>query len=118
MRRFRLPIIALLLLWLPLQAIAAVAMPFCAHGSSPAAMQAHGDHDHPQDHSHSGPHQHAGGLQDCNGCGACNLACAPAAPASATLLSPPPVTVPPHVYIRSAGLFIPEQPQPPPNSRL
>jgi hypothetical protein len=118
MCRFRLPIIALLLLWLPLQAIAAVAMPFCAHASSPAAMHANGNHDHHPDEPHSGPHQHAGSLQDCSGSGACNLACAPAVPVSATLLSPPPVTVPPHFYIRSAGLFIPEQPQPPPNSRL
>jgi hypothetical protein len=118
MYRLRLPVIALALLWLPLQAIAAVVMPFCVHGSSQSTMHSNSEHDHHHDGSHSEPHHQPGGLQDCNDCGACNLACAPAVPASATLLSAPPVTAPLHFHFTRAGLFIPEQPQPPPNSRF
>jgi ferredoxin len=118
MDRLRLPVIALLLLWLPLQAVAAVAMPFCTHGWSQTTLHGGSGHDHHHDPSQPASHHHASGPQDCNGCGACNLACAPAIPASAALLSPPPVTAPLQLHLSRAGLFIPEQPQPPPDSRI
>ena len=60
----------------------------------------------------------AGALQQCNNCGACNLACAPAVPVSALLLAGVAITVQPHFSADSPGLFIPDQPQPPPNSRF
>lgn len=124
MRRVRIFVVGLLMLWLPLQAVAAVSMPFCAHaGPVDAARTAA-----PEQHHHAGSvpdsdghgHQHgdqhpaAGSLQ-CNDCGTCNLACAPAVPASARLPLAAPVAVEPGFLAQSYGLFVPEQPQPPPN---
>lgn len=127
MRRFRFCVIGLLMAWLPLQAIAAVAMPFCPHARAAgqaqvlgAAHQRHENHSAPGQHHHQHEaHHHAqGSLQHCNNCGACNLACAPAVPASPLLLAGPILTVPPQFSAQSAGLFIPDQPQPPPDFRL
>jgi hypothetical protein len=125
MRRIRIFVIGVLMLWLPLQAVAAVSMPFCAHtGSAAAAQSAAPEQHHHSDsipasdshgHQHGDPHPAAGALQ-CNDCGACNLACAPAVPASPMLLLAAPVTVQPDFLAQSYGLFVPEQPQPPPNS--
>jgi hypothetical protein len=124
MRRFRTLVIGLLILWLPLQAIAAVSMPFCPHGGlAQTSVRAHRHHaDSTPGSGHHGvlhgDHQHpTGGLQQCNNCGACNLACAPAVPVSVVLLCVPATTVQPHFTADSSGLFIPDQPQPPPNSR-
>jgi len=102
MHSWRTVVTALMLLWLPLQGLAAVAMPFCKHGlklSAPAQTTAEAHvHAHPQ-HAHSGElgssnlHQHhaahgthgdydsSSGLA-CNDCGACHLACSPTAPTS------------------------------------
>jgi hypothetical protein len=127
MRRIRGFVIGLLTLWLPLQAIAAVSMPFCPHGGMAAAqasMHAHHQHEHStpdsgQQGAHGGDqHPAAGALQQCNNCGACNLACAPAVPVSTMLLSGTTVPVQLHFSAHSPGLFIPDQPQPPPNSRF
>ena len=118
------------MLWLPLQAIAAVSMPFCPHGGMAGVAQtsvhAHHQHQHEDstpgsDHhgsEHGDQHNAAGALQQCNNCGACNLACAPAVPVSALLLAGVAITVQPHFSADSPGLFIPDQPQPPPNSRF
>ena len=115
------------MLWLPLQAIAAVSMPFCPHGGMAGVPHSsvHAHHQHESstpvsghDGNHHG-HQHpAGALEHCNNCGACNLACAPAVTVSAVLLPGIAITVPLHFSGHSPGLFIPDQPQPPPNSRL
>ena len=128
MRRVRPFVIGLLMLWLPLQAIAAVSMPFCPHGGTAGVAQTsvHSHHQHQDSTAASGHHggqpgdQHptAGALEHCNNCGACNLACAPAVPVSPVLLSGVAITVQLHFSADSRGLFVPDQPQPPPNSRF
>ena len=122
MRLVRIFVAGLLMLWLPLQAIAAVAMPFCPHGHMAGLAEAghHAHHQHgpaaPLSGHHDDHHPVKGTLQHCNNCGPCNLACAPAAPASAVLLFASTRTVHPDFSAHSNGLFIPDQPQPPPNS--
>jgi hypothetical protein len=130
MRRIRVFVVGLLMLWLPLQAVAAVSMPFCAHAGSRDAAHAAvperhhhtgsmpGSDGHGQEQSDQHRHPAAGSLQQCNDCGACNLACAPAVPASVVLALAAPATVEPDFLAQSCGLFVPEQPQPPPNSDL
>jgi ABC-type nickel/cobalt efflux system permease component RcnA len=75
MHTLRRLVILLLALWLPFQAVVAVAMPFCQDTPSPAdsapSHQHHGEH-----HGDSG-HDDRGFPLDCNGCGPCHLACAP-----------------------------------------
>jgi hypothetical protein len=135
MHRWRSILSALMLLWLPLQGYAAVAMPFCKHGFHGTAsghMNAqslvhvemghvhHGARSTSDSHEHhaarAGMH-HQGGSQgtlDCHDCGVCHLACSPAAPTS-------------HNAIEALGaqcfvlfsptlppLFVPEQRTPPP----
>jgi ferredoxin len=128
MRRVRTCVVGLLMLWLPLQAIAAVSMPFCAHSGMAGLAQtsAHAHHHHegsgpdPGHHGsqHGDQHPAAGDLQQCNNCGACNLACAAAVPVSPLVLAAMAITVQPYFSADSVGLFIPDQPQPPPNSPL
>jgi ferredoxin len=128
MRRVRIFVIGLLMLWLPLQAVAAVSMPFCPHSGTAGVAQTsvHAHHQHEDSTPVSGHHgsqrgdQHppAGALEQCNNCGACNLACAPAVPVSAVLLSGTAITVQPDFSAHSPALFIPDQPQPPPNLRF
>ena len=119
-----------MILWLPLQGYAALAMPFCKHGfhvsasehataQSPVhihreAQNASDSHRHHA--THAGLHHHGGseGSLTCNDCGVCHLACSPVAPTSPsvgesvgtqsfTQFSP---TFPPP--------FVPEQRTPPP----
>jgi ferredoxin len=126
MSRARVFVIGLLMLWLPLQAIAAVSMPFCPHGGTGGVAQPadheHHDHKHPvPDSSHhesqDGDHHLAtGALQQCNNCGACNLACAPAVPVCALLIAGAALTVQSYFSAAPPGIFIPDRPQPPPNS--
>lgn len=135
MRRWRFLLTALMILWLPLQGFAAVAMPFCKHGFQAAASErmtaqalAHigAQHVHRSAQSTSDSHQqhaaHAGmhhpvdspGGLACNDCGVCHLACSPAAPISHSAVAPAGAqsfvqfspTLPP--------LFVPEQRTPPP----
>jgi hypothetical protein len=92
-------IAVLLILWLPLQGFAAVAMPFCKHamhGTQTTLSHAHPAQQAVAGHAHHGTmvatengpttengspssahHQSSAGL-DCSDCGACHLACAPA----------------------------------------
>jgi ferredoxin len=120
-------VVSFLLLWLPLQGLAAVTMPFCRHAldadTQPAAQpQAHAQHSHhAQEHGAPVQERHAaddpGGLA-CNDCGACHLACA------AVMLSEPPVhtlalaaarvNLPPPL---SPPALVLDQPNPPPLSR-
>jgi hypothetical protein len=124
-----------MILWLPLQGFAALAMPFCKHGfhlSAPAHMTAeaqvhagpqhahHGEQSSSDSHqhhaAHAGTHDHDGppsGLA-CNDCGVCHLACSPAAPTSPCTVetvgtqsfTPFSATLPP--------LFVPKQRHRPP----
>jgi hypothetical protein len=132
---WRIIVITPMILWLPLQGFAALAMPFCQHGShAPAHTQvAARTHEHasPQHAHHSGGNnlgseqsnvKGAAARDDdtspaslaCNDCGACHLACSPAAPVSQPVLgatradcfAQSGATLPP--------LFIPEQGHPPP----
>jgi hypothetical protein len=106
-------ILALLIGWLPLQPMAALAMPFCQHGTQPSAME----HDHASVHHAGHEPQHTDGQAGhlaCSDCGACHLACAPVLTVSLTLSA--------HVPARRFDLspplvpaaFAPEQPHPPP----
>ena len=115
----------LLVLWLPLQGIAAVAMPFCAHATGHESAssdlqfdQNHHAHAHsPAADSHPGhdpaPTKHSD--FSCNGCGVCHLACAPAVPTTTILTFASVDSIYSHLYSTLVRLFIPEQPQPPPN---
>jgi hypothetical protein len=127
MRRIRIFVVGLLMLWLPLQAIAAVSMPFCAHSAtgSPALAPSKAHHHHGEVRPASDPHaghgdQHtaAADLQPCNNCGACNLASAPAVLVAAVVISASFGDVQPQFSRQFPELFISEQPQPSPNSRL
>jgi hypothetical protein len=124
-----------MILWLPLQGYAALAMPFCKHGfrlSAPAHLPAqaqvhagpqhahHGEQvgsDSHQHHAaHPGTHRHDGspsGLA-CNDCGVCHLACSPAAPTSTSAAE----RVGAQSFVRFSPtlppLFVPEQRTRPP----
>jgi hypothetical protein len=117
-------ILFLAMLWLPLQGVVAVAMPFCPHSqghsgiSSPpqAAHHAHGEHSPaPDSHSSHDPAQPKHSDLSCNGCGVCHLACTPTAPATSALEFAPADSVYSPLYSTLVRLFIPEQPQPPPD---
>ena len=121
--------LVLLMLWLPLQGVVAVAMPFCpqslglpgiasqpqaghehhAHATRSSAADSHSDHDPaPTKHSNF----------SCNGCGVCHLACAPAVPTTIALALASVDSIYSPLYSTFVRLFIPEQPQPPPNPSI
>lgn len=125
LRRF---IVFVLLLWLPLQGMAAVTMPFCRHAGDSGATQPAHDDSHAAHHAHAGHEDgvpadqvpsddHGAGLM-CNDCGACHLACAAAlrselAAAALQLITGglqvrPPLAPP---------AFVLDQPSPPPLAR-
>ena len=132
MQRLRSILAILMMLWLPLQGFAAVAMPFCKHGFHASYMAsqslAHTETghvhssaqstagSHRQHTGHANTHRHDGSPNSlaCNDCGVCHLACSPAAPLSHSAAAPAgaqsfvqfPPTLPP--------LFVPEQRTPPP----
>jgi hypothetical protein len=125
-RRF---IVCLLLLWLPLQGLAALTMPFCRHAeqSSRSAATAHDVRVHDA-HAHAGhvhdPRAtlHAGaadapgaGTLACNDCGACHLACAPAVPSHGLdAAASPPGTPQPGPTPSAPPAVVLDQPNPPP----
>jgi ferredoxin len=109
----------LMMLWLPLQGFAAMAMPICPHALGHAAASAPANHAH-MHHSHAGHHESRAPASDqqtdsnCVKCGACHLACTPAAPAWLMTLRIEAgqryqLDVP-----ATPALFIPDQPHPPP----
>lgn len=119
MTTWRRILLLLMMLWLPMQSVVAVAMPMCQARHTPSAH--HGDSAHATHHdadtqrgavTHDA--QHATAAHDCSGCGACHLACAPLlgvrgfdfaaafAPVLIAFVQPPP---PLHTL---------EQPHPPP----
>ena len=129
MRVLRLTVASFLLLWLPLQAIAAIAMPFCAHPahahpSGHALVATSEGEGHAVDRSgspwsnDSGHHHEEGGgsfPMNCNECGACHLACSPTAPGGAVVVAD---QAPGAVYAEFSPtlppLFVPEQRKRPP----
>ena len=126
MRIWRCIILFVVMLWLPIQGFAAVAMPFCDHAlahSNGAQMNGvHHDHQH---HNHNGQapgdthHDQSSptGLL-CNDCGACHLACAPIAPCvTITFVTPSGHTF---GFLPAAfpSPFIPEQLERPPLSAI
>ena len=129
MRLFRLTVAWFLLLWLPLQAVAAITMPFCAHAAPghasghAMAAQSHREH-HAVDRpissrsGESGHHHGKGGgsfPMNCNDCGACHLACSPTAPRDVVVVAD---QGPGAVYAEFSPtlppLFVPEQRKRPP----
>lgn len=108
-------ILGFLLLWLPLQGLAAAGMSYCRHDHTPPAVQAgmsghHGDHDccHDQD-SPSASHQ-----TPCDDCGYCHLAGAPALLTTPVGLGYDASFSFKFVFDTHFPLFYPEQPQRPP----
>ena len=107
-------------LWLPLQAVAAVAMPFCRHAAEqavPAEAMAH--EDHCPGHAVEAPATPAAaGIdceQDCDGCELCHLASAGYMPAAAPTTAHLPAAR--HfeaISVLASPSFIPDPPQHPP----
>jgi ferredoxin len=135
MQRGRSLLAALMILWLPLQGFAAVAMPFCKHGFHASASEhmtaqslvhagtqhvhrsAQSTSDSHQHHAaHAGTHDQGGssGSLACNDCGACHLACSPAAPTSASAVEPVGAQSFTQFSPTFPPLFVPEQRTPPP----
>jgi len=117
MRRwFRLLPLLLTALWLPLQAVAAIAMPFCRHAADqaatlPAATQGEHCHGHAADDA-TAAHSPD---QDCDGCDLCHLASAGyMLPAMATAEPLPPVRDFTPRPVLASPSHIPEPPQHPP----
>jgi hypothetical protein len=111
-------VILLMALWLPFQAVVAVAMPFCQDTPSPAdsapSHQHQGEHHGDAGAPDNSGHDDHGFPLDCNGCGPCHLACAPmvAMAASIVVLSASQsLTVLPQVLPPARML---DQPHPPP----
>lgn len=116
-------ILVFLIAWLPLQAWAAVAMPFCKHalGHSSGAPTAVDHHAHHMQMAAVQHHQHEDGTQAkgygllCNDCGACHLACSSSLVPAAIVIAVP--AVPREYHLSpptSLYLFYPEQLSRPP----
>lgn len=111
---------AFVVLALSLQGFAAVAMPFCQHqaGAIHHSMgQDSEEHAHPASAADNEGRSAAGSFA-CDDCAFCQLCAAPAIPAVALISLPeaaPSLITAAPVYF---SLFVPEQPQPPPLSRL
>lgn len=106
MRRIKSFLLILLALWLPIQAAAAVTMPFCRHAPEPAVIEA--------PHCHEQAADSAAAAVDCDNCGLCHLASAGflLAPTDAFALHAASILVP-RPTMASAS-HIPEPPQQPP----
>ena len=135
MQRWRCILTALMILWLPLQGFAAVAMPFCKHGFRASASEhtagqslvhAGTQHVHHGAQSTSASHQHHaahGGMHHpsdsssglaCDDCGVCHLACSPAAPTSPSAVESVGAQSFTQFSPTFPPLFVPEQRTPPP----
>ncbi|HTS53006.1 MAG TPA: hypothetical protein VMH26_07015 [Burkholderiales bacterium] len=134
MQRWRSVLSVLMILWLPLQGLAAHTMPFCKHGHRtpparvtgpanvhPAAQQVHRDvvsnpHSQPHPAARAGTHRHGGPSGDlaCDDCDVCELACSPAAPASPNAVEPAGAQAFTRFSPTLPPLFVPEQRNRPP----
>ena len=107
-------------LWLPLQAVAAVAMPFCrhaAHQQAPAAAMTHEEHcaGHVMEPAANPAADGIDCAQDCDGCELCHLASAGYMPAAtATTARLPAIRDFEALPVLASPSFIPEPPQHPP----
>lgn len=106
MRRLQSFLPILIALWLPLQAAAAVAMPFCRHAPEPVAAEA--------THCHEQVANAAASDIDCDNCGLCHLASAGflLAPTDSFMLPATSIRVP--KLTTASASHIPEPPQQPP----
>lgn len=108
MRQFKSFLLILIALWLPIQAAAAVTMPFCRHAAEPVATEA--AHCHEQMDAST----NAAGAIDCDNCQMCHLATAGfllAATEALPLLAMS-ILVPKLALVSAS--HIPEPPQQPP----
>ena len=118
MRRwFRLLPLLLTALWLPLQAVAGITMPFCRHAAEQSVPETTGHEAHCPGHAAEEASAPAaiGCDQDCDGCELCHLATAGYMPATPTLPAHMPAG---RDYVAAPALaspsFIPDPPQYPP----
>lgn len=89
MRRFKIYLLILCALWLPLQAAAAAAMPFCSHAGE-ASMQVEAAQSPEPCHEHDGAAGKSGTSDlACDDCGICHLASAGYIPPTAVTLPLP-----------------------------
>jgi hypothetical protein len=93
MLRWKLAVLLLMSLWLPLQGVAAVVMPFCKHSLVAGTEISHAAHETTANGEHSGHHGHHHDGQSsgdggksaasaCDDCGHCHLSCASTLPAA------------------------------------
>jgi hypothetical protein len=113
--RFR-SVALFLLLWLPLQSWAGVAMPFCKHAMHGNTQSMSPAQAHPDGHAHhpAPPAGHSDADTACNDCGACHLACAPALPMPDVAFWMPACSTQCTLSALSFSLFDPEQSKRPP----
>ena len=121
-------VLAVLLMWLPLQGLAALTMPFCRHAPGTAAGDVVAQHGSAADHAgHAHHHDASGAAQEpvqpamsltCNDCGACHLACAAAMLPAPVMRAAAPASGGPDPAPAIAPLaHVPDQPNPPPLPR-
>jgi len=107
MRRIKSYLLILVALWLPLQAAAAVTMPFCRHAAEQVVTEAHC-------HEQANEISTAASDFNCDNCAMCHLASAGFLLAASETMSPLAMSVlVPKLELVSAS-HIPEPPQQPP----
>ncbi len=115
MRRYKSYLLLLIALWLPLQAAAAWAMPFCRHAMEQAAQT---EAMLPVAHCHEQPGDASAGMVtadlDCDNCEMCHLASAGYIPPAIANLPSSVASVFVAQPILAAHSFIAEPPQDPP----
>lgn len=131
MPRLKTLIVLILSLWLPVQGMAAVVMPFCKHsmvaGESmmheahrPPVQGANDHHGHSAEHAHampSGNDDAAGGgatLNACDDCGQCALSAASALPVAGLPAATIVATAPPDSFLPALAGIVPHRLNRPP----
>lgn len=107
MRCFKSYLLILIALWLPLQAAAAVTMPFCRHAAEPVATEAAHCHEQVVESV-------AAGDIDCDNCSICHLASTGFLLAATEALPPLAMSVLVAKIEMASASHIPEPPQQPP----
>ena len=106
-------ILILLMLWLPLQGVAASLVPLCENAGKASLQHDHQAHHH--DHDHNG--HPAKNPLPCGQCDPCHMCCAMAIPATSIQFSQNTDSEFVAATPTLLTLFIPEQPQRPPQFR-
>ena len=111
-------ILAFLLLWLPLQGVAAAGMSFCRHDHTPPAAAHSTMNDHQDGHacSHDQDASSTSSQTSCDDCGYCHLGGAPALLPTLAALSDGAGFSFKFVFDSHFTLFFPEQLQRPPHA--